>query len=246
MDIGTFRGITTLLIMIAFLGVVLLISVYFRQVLSPLFIVLPLLMSLSWTFGLTWIVIGNLNQITVCLFAILFGLGIDFGIHIFARYREARRRGLTTEAALIETVCQTGSALTTTAVTTSVAFFSLLFSDFKGFSEFGFIVGAGIMFSLVAMLVVCPAFIVLVERLRLIRLQQLPHLLLLLQRARPSRHQLMPPPPRRPSRLQLPRGKSGGAGAAQPTEGTTHSRSQTRRLGRDRGTGKSAERCGAG
>ncbi|MFP6592076.1 MAG: MMPL family transporter [Candidatus Latescibacterota bacterium] len=156
----------------AFLGVVLLISVYFRQVLSPLFIVLPLLMSLSWTFGLTWIVIGNLNQITVCLFAILFGLGIDFGIHIFARYREARRRGLTTEAALIETVCQTGSALTTTAVTTSVAFFSLLFSDFKGFSEFGFIVGAGIMFSLVAMLVVCPAFIVLVERLRLIRLQQ--------------------------------------------------------------------------
>ena len=156
----------------AFLGVVLLISVYFRQLLSPLFIVLPLLMSLSWTFGLTWIVIGNLNQITVCLFAILFGLGIDFGIHIFARYREARRRGLTTEAALIETVCQTGSALTTTAVTTSVAFFSLLFSDFKGFSEFGFIVGAGIMFSLVAMLVVCPAFIVLVERLRLIRLQQ--------------------------------------------------------------------------
>ena len=156
----------------AFLGVLVLISVYFRQVLSPLFIVLPLLMSLSWTFGLTWIVIGNLNQITVCLFAILFGLGIDFGIHIFARYREARQRGLDTEAALVETVCHTGSALSTTAVTTAVAFFSLLFSDFKGFSEFGFIVGAGILFSLVAMLIICPAFIVLVERLRLIRLKQ--------------------------------------------------------------------------
>lgn len=156
----------------AFIGVVLLISLYFRQILSPLFIVLPLLMSLSWTFGLTWVVIGNLNQITVCLFAILFGLGIDFGIHIFARYREARRRGLSTEPALIETVCQTGSALTTTAVTTAVAFFSLLFSDFKGFSEFGFIVGVGIMFSLAAMVVVCPAFIVLAERLGLIRLQQ--------------------------------------------------------------------------
>ncbi|MDA0335955.1 MAG: MMPL family transporter [bacterium] len=156
----------------AFLGVIVLLSLYFRQVLSPLFIVLPLLMSLSWTFGLTWAVIGNLNQITVCLFAILFGLGIDFGIHVFARYREARRRGLSTEPALVETVCQTGSALTTTAVTTAVAFFSLLFSDFKGFSEFGFIVGTGIMFSLVAMLIVCPAFIVLAERLRLIKLKQ--------------------------------------------------------------------------
>ena len=156
----------------AFLGVLLLISLYFRQLLAPLFVVVPLLMSLSWTFALTWLVIGNLNQITVCLFAILFGLGIDFGIHIFARYREARRRGLETADALVETVCQTGSALTTTAVTTAVAFFSLLFSDFKGFSEFGFIVGAGILFSLVAMVVICPAFIVLAERLGLIRLGQ--------------------------------------------------------------------------
>ncbi|MBT4608820.1 MAG: MMPL family transporter [Gemmatimonadetes bacterium] len=158
--------------MYAFLGVLVLISLYFRRLLSPLFIVFPLLMSLSWTFGVTYLVIGNLNQITVCLFAILFGLGIDFGIHIFARYREARRRGLDIEQALIETVCHTGSALTTTALTTAVAFFSLLFSDFKGFSEFGFIVGTGILFSLVAMVVVCPAFIVLAERFGLVRLQQ--------------------------------------------------------------------------
>ena len=156
----------------AFLGVLVLISIHFRQVFAPFFIILPLLMSLSWTFGLTKIVIGNLNQITVCLFAILFGLGIDFGIHIFARYREARRRGKSTEDALVETVVHTGSALTTTAFTTSVAFFSLLFSDFKGFSEFGFIVGIGILFSLAAMLVVCPAFIVLAERFDMIRLQQ--------------------------------------------------------------------------
>ena len=156
----------------AFLGVLVLISLHFRQLLSPLFVILPLLMSLSWTFGLTKLVIGNLNQITVCLFAILFGLGIDFGIHIFARYREARRRGMATEDALVETVCHTGSALTTTAVTTAVAFFSLLFSDFKGFSEFGLIIGMGILFSLVAMLVICPAFIVLAERFHVIRLQQ--------------------------------------------------------------------------
>ncbi|MEE2657900.1 MAG: MMPL family transporter [Candidatus Latescibacterota bacterium] len=156
----------------AFLGVFVLISMYFRQVMSPLVIVIPLLMSLSWTFGLTKVIIGNLNQITVCLFAILFGLGIDFAIHIFARYREARRRGMNTEAALVETVCHTGSALTTTAVTTAVAFFSLGFSDFKGFSEFGFIVGVGILFSLVAMVVICPAFIVVGERLGLISLKQ--------------------------------------------------------------------------
>ncbi len=162
------------------IGVLLLISFYFRQVLSSLFIALPLLMSLCWTFSVTYLVIGSLNMITVGLFAILFGLGIDFGIHIFARYREARRRGTEVEEALTETVVHTGSALTTTAVTTSIAFFSLLITDFKGFSEFGFIVGTGIMFSLVAMIVICPAFIVLAERLHLINLkrQEIPRHLL--------------------------------------------------------------------
>ena len=164
----------------AFLGVLLLISLYFRQIMSPLIIIIPLLMSISWTFGLTYLTIGSLNQITVCLFAVLFGLGIDFGIHVFARYREARRRGMNVEQALNETVCHTGSALSTTAFTTSLAFFALLFTDFKGFSQFGFIVGIGILLSLIAMLITCPAFIVLAERLRLMQLKLTdvpPHLL---------------------------------------------------------------------
>ena len=154
------------------IGVLLLISFYFRQVLASIFVALPLLMGLAGTFGVTYLVIGSLNMITVGLFAILFGLGIDFGIHIFARYREARRRGMDIEHALTETIVHTGSALTTTAVTTSVAFYSLLVTDFRGFSEFGFIVGTGILFSLATMLIVCPAFIVLSERLHLLRLQE--------------------------------------------------------------------------
>ena len=149
-------------------GVLLLITLFFRQVIGSLFITLPLLMSLTWTFGVTYLAIGSLNMITVGLFAILFGLGIDFGIHIFARYREAHRRGMDIEQALTVTVRYTGKALTTTAVTTSIAFYSLLLTDFKGFSEFGFIVGTGILFSLVAMVAICPAFIVLAERLRLV------------------------------------------------------------------------------
>ena len=152
------------------IGVLLLISLYFRQVLASLIIAFPLLMSLAWTFGVTYLFIGSLNMITVGLFAILFGLGIDFGIHIFARYREARRRGTDVEQALSETVVHTGSALTTTAITTAVAFYSLLITDFKGFSEFGFIVGTGILFSLLAMIIICPAFIVLGERLHIVRM----------------------------------------------------------------------------
>ena len=155
----------------SFVGVFVLVTLYFRHPLIAMLIAVSLLMSLTWTFGLTQIAIGNLNQITVGLFAILFGLGIDFGIHIFARYREARRRGSDPFAALDETIASTGRALTTTTVTTSLAFYSLLLTDFRGFSEFGFIVGTGILFALTAMLVVAPAFIAVAERLNLMGLK---------------------------------------------------------------------------
>ncbi|MFQ5636456.1 MAG: RND family transporter [bacterium] len=148
-----------------------LIIVYFRQLTGAILITVTLLMSLSWTFGVTYWVIGNLNTITGFLFVILFGLGIDYGIHAFARYTESRRSGLSFEQSLEKLVCQTGKALATTAVTTSAAFFSLMFMEFKGFSDLGFIAGMGMLFALVAMVIVLPAFITLFEKYKLLTIK---------------------------------------------------------------------------
>jgi hypothetical protein len=129
-------------------------------------------MSLAWTFGITYWIIGDLNTITGFMFVILFGLGIDYGIHAFARYVEGRKSGLAFVAAIEKMVAQTGRALVTTAVTTSAAFFSLTFMDFRGFSDLGFIAGVGMLFALVAMVIVLPAFITLVEKMGLMRIKQ--------------------------------------------------------------------------
>ncbi len=164
-------------------GVFLLIVIYFRRFLGALLITITLLFSLAWTFGVTYVVIGELNTITGFLFVILFGMGIDYGIHAFARYAESRKAGLGFDESIETMVCQTGKALTTTAVTTSSAFFSLMLMDFKGFSDLGFIAGIGMLFALLAMLVVLPAFIALCEKLRLIKIEPVPGKSLQFQRA---------------------------------------------------------------
>ncbi|MFQ5678366.1 MAG: RND family transporter [Gemmatimonadota bacterium] len=151
-------------------GVFLLIVLYFRQLVGAGLITVSLLASLSWTFGLTYLVIGRLNTITGFLFVILFGLGIDYGIHAFARYVESRRAGMTAEQAIDKMVCQTGTALGTTAVTTAAAFFSLLLMEFKGFSDLGFIAGVGMLFAFLAMVMVLPALLVLAEDLGWLRI----------------------------------------------------------------------------
>jgi len=152
-------------------AVFLLIMLYFRRPLASVFIGIPLAMSLCWTFGMTYLVIGQLNTMTVFLFVVLFGLGIDFGIHIFSRYVEERRRGAAVKDAMAVTLQKTGRALVTTAMTTSVAFYSLMLADFKGFSEFGFIAGTGVICALLSMTTVLPAFILLCESLNLVRIK---------------------------------------------------------------------------
>lgn len=136
-----------------------------KQIFSILLIVIPLAMSLCWTFGITYLAIGSLNIITGFLIVILFGLGIDFGVHLYSRYLEERKSGHSQDESLRIMITTTGIATTTSALTTAAAFFSLTINEFKGFSELGFISGLGIIFGLLAMLFILPAFIVAGEKI---------------------------------------------------------------------------------
>jgi len=101
---------------------------------------------------------------TSVLFVILFGLGIDYGIHYYARYIEMRADGFDVAESIMQSYEKTGSAIVVSALTTSVALFVLMFADFRGFSEFGFIAGMGILFALFCMLFVLPSILVLFEK----------------------------------------------------------------------------------
>lgn len=135
-----------------------------------LLIGLPLIMSLSWTFALAWVVHGKLNLMTSTLGLVLFGLGIDFGVHFYGRYAEERSAGKSVLEAVRVTFRSTGQAITIGALTTSLGLFVLVLADFKGFSQFGFIAGSGILFALVAMIFVLPALIAVFERVGLLNL----------------------------------------------------------------------------
>ncbi|MDX1638085.1 MAG: MMPL family transporter [Balneolaceae bacterium] len=125
---------------------------------------IPLLISLLWTFGITYFVLGMLNTMTSVLFVILFGMGIDYGIHFYARYIEMRSSGMNIADALESTYEKTGAAIMVSALTTAFSLFVLVLARFRGFSEFGFIAGTGIILALFCMLFVLPSLLVIFER----------------------------------------------------------------------------------
>ncbi len=147
---GTMLGVSIILI---------LLLIYFKRISLIICVLIPLIMSESWTFALTVLSIGNLNLISAFLIIILFGLGIDFGIHLINRYMLTRREGTNHFNALKTAIRTSGRASLTSGLTVIVSFYMLTFSDFLGFRDFGFIAGTGILLAYMAYMILTPALL---------------------------------------------------------------------------------------
>ncbi len=159
-------------ISVTILSIFALIAVFFASLRAAGRIFLPLVMSTSWSLGITLVLIGYLNLITSFIFAILLGLGIDFGIHLYSRYISERRLGYGVDEALTRSIIETGAPLSLGVVTTAAAFFSLMFAGFPGFSQFGFVAGLGVLIAFVTMTTVMPALVKLSEGIRPTKIRQ--------------------------------------------------------------------------
>jgi uncharacterized protein len=151
---------------IALGGVALLFIIAFKGIVKPLLAVFSLLIALAWSLGFTSLTVGHLNILSVVFTTILIGLGIDFGIHILARYKEERKEGNNISTALQKTLQGTGQGNFSGAITTAMAFGAMVLTDFIGIVELGWIAGWGILFCMVAMVLLLPALVTLEEKLR--------------------------------------------------------------------------------
>lgn len=150
---------------VAVIGVLLLLVIVFRGVRPILLVLLPLCFGILFTFGIARLFLDHLNTVTAFMFAIMTGLGIDFGIHSITRYLRERNAGHSVDQSLFAVNYHIGRAGATAAATTSIAFLLLIFVDFKGFSEFGFIAGQGIITIFLTYWFLLPAWIILLEKL---------------------------------------------------------------------------------
>jgi hypothetical protein len=145
--------------LLALLGVALVFIAGFGRVAHPLYAVFALLIGIAWSAGATTLLVGHLTVLSVAFTSILVGLGIDFGIHVVARFEEAAARGAPTPEAVEAALLGSGPGNLAGAVTTSLAFFGVGFSDFLGLSELGIIAGTGVLLCLASALTVLPALL---------------------------------------------------------------------------------------
>ena len=145
---------------------VLLLVIPFTAVVEPFFAVITLLAGVAWSFGFTTLAIGHLNLLSAVFTSVLAGIGINFPIHLMARYDEARRQGANTAGAVELAVVNTGTGVFASACIMALAFLAPVFTDFRGIAELGMVSAAGLFLCLVSALLVFPALLVLRDRYR--------------------------------------------------------------------------------
>lgn len=146
-------------------GVFVLISLYFRRIRAVGFVLIPLIMGSIGALAVGFTLFGQLTTISVFIFAILLGLGIDYGIHLLSSFDERISAGLAPIEALKGAFRETGRATAIGGATTLATFVLLAFAQSRGLSEFGVVAGFGVVFTLLGMFVVLPSMILVWDRL---------------------------------------------------------------------------------
>jgi len=121
--------------------------------------VVTLLTALVWTLLLAYTLYGRLNIVTSIASAMLIGLFVDYMINTYKRFDECYRLCGNSLQALEKTLTGTGKAIVSGALTTAVSFFSVVITSFRGMHELGVVAGFGIIFCLVATLVLMAAIL---------------------------------------------------------------------------------------
>lgn len=150
-------------------GIFLILLLYFRRFFAPIILFLPMGITVIVSFAFASLHVKNLNLVTSFIFAILGGLGVEIGIHMLARYIEERRKpNSTMHAALFAVLYHTGGSALTSAASVAATFLILIVNDFKGFSEFGYIAGFGLVINYFCYIIVFPSLLVLAEKIRIL------------------------------------------------------------------------------
>jgi predicted RND superfamily exporter protein len=143
-----------------------LIVLYFRSVRSVLAVVASLLPGLVCTFAIGRVTVGSLNSSSAFLGSIIAGNGINYPLLLLAYYRSqpaARSR----QSAYLEAAAQALPGTLGAAATASAAYGGLAAAQFRGFSEFGWIGGLGMITTWLLTFLTMPIAVALIDPRRL-------------------------------------------------------------------------------
>jgi hypothetical protein len=151
--------------LLAFAAIFIITIFFFRKFVPTLIVSIGTVIGTIMTMGFTYVTVGELNMITSILGGLLLGFGIDYGLHFIFRTRLELGAGKRYDEAIRDAVINAGRPALVSMVVTAGSFFVLLRSEFRGFSQFGFLAGCGTFIIGILLFTWSPALLALAGRI---------------------------------------------------------------------------------
>ncbi len=144
---------------------VLLIIVY-RSLSAGLIFMIPIICGVGPNYGLTYLLYDEVNPVVISAAGVLFGLGTDYGVHLWGRMREEIDKGSEVHDAISAVYSLTGPPVILGAITSILAFLCLCLSNQPAMIQFGYVGASGLFLTLLSTIFLFPALAILISRRR--------------------------------------------------------------------------------
>ncbi len=151
-------------IAISLITVLLIVVIFFRFFVAGAACISPIVAAIVLIFGfMGWGGIP-LNTATAIIASLATGIGVDYSIHFYQRYKEERHRGLSMDEAIAETGRTSGLAIISNALSVGSGFAVLLLSGLNIFRSFGGMMALSMVLTALGSITLLPAVIKLHAR----------------------------------------------------------------------------------
>lgn len=144
----------------------LLLALWMRSFGFALVTTIPIGLVVSWLYAFMYLTGYSLNFVTATIAAVSIGVGIDYSIHMTQRFRQELPRHPEPTAALRTAATGTGGALAGSAASSIAGFAVMGFAPMPLFATYGILSSVMVLMAAVASLLVLPALLLIVTRLR--------------------------------------------------------------------------------
>ncbi len=141
---------------ITFVAIFILLWLNFRHITTVILVFLPLIITTIFMFAIMKMIGLTLNMANILVVPMIFGLGVDMGIHVVDRYHKCHN---------VEdmVVSYTTRSIILGGMTTVSAFVALSFSPHKGAASIGILLSISMMLLLLVTYIVLPALLAIFQ-----------------------------------------------------------------------------------
>lgn len=154
----------TIIMPLIFVVILLVLFFSFRKFSYIILPLVALLVSIVWLFG-TMVLLGiSFTVMSVALFPLLMGLGVDYSVHLSHNYRLEISKGRTPGEAIRISVFEIGTAMFLAMLTTVIAFLSFLSATLAPLRDLGLLLALGIVYTFITAITLQASIRYLLDR----------------------------------------------------------------------------------